>query len=186
MFIAHLPAAYLLNKLCFKIRWVDPATLGRFAQGIGCLGGILPDFDLLYFYLIDERAHRHHTYFTHFPLFWLTLLLGFVYWRRRASKTSPPSSGKPWLVTLANGGVLITSNALLHMVLDTMAGGIQWLSPFIATGFSFVQITPHYPIWWLNYLLHWTFWLEVAICGLALSVWIYATYFEARSSHSLH
>jgi len=31
---------------------------------------VLPDLDMAYFYLIDERQRRHHTYWGHIPFAW--------------------------------------------------------------------------------------------------------------------
>ena len=70
MFIAHLPAAYLVLKSA-------PFKLGATASTAFLIGSIAPDVDMAYFYLIDGRQHHHHDYLTHRPVLWyLVLLLG--------------------------------------------------------------------------------------------------------------
>lgn len=69
MFIAHLPAGYLLSRP-FARR--NPSQ-ARAIFGIGLLCSVLPDFDLAYFYLIDQRRTPHHDYWVHTPVFWLVL-----------------------------------------------------------------------------------------------------------------
>lgn len=58
MFVAHLPAGYILSKF-----WKN-----KTAQYFLLIGSILPDLDLLYFYTIGQRAVVHHAYPTHSPI----------------------------------------------------------------------------------------------------------------------
>ena len=56
IFIAHLPAGYLLTKTIFS------RTLGaRAVMAAALLGSITPDLDLLYFYTLDARQRHHHS-----------------------------------------------------------------------------------------------------------------------------
>ena len=48
------------------------------------------------------------------------------------------------------------------MVQDSVVGDIWWFAPFIDR--SFALYTP----WWLNFVLHWSFALELAICAIAV------------------
>jgi inner membrane protein len=61
MITAHLPSGYVLGRLWPAAPLVLPAAL---------IGGILPDFDMIWFYLIDDRAFHHHHYWVHVPAFW--------------------------------------------------------------------------------------------------------------------
>lgn len=61
MITAHLPAGYVTGR-CFASRGPVLAA--------ALLGGILPDFDLIWFYWIEHRAFHHHAYWVHIPLFW--------------------------------------------------------------------------------------------------------------------
>ena len=62
MFIAHLPAGFLLSRLHPRLKrhgtWV-------------MTGAVLPDVDMSYFILIDAGATHHHSYITHRPALWL-------------------------------------------------------------------------------------------------------------------
>ena len=74
MFIAHLPAGYLLAKV--------GRTKGLLFIGI-LIGSWLPDLDMLWFYFVDERQNVHHHYITHRPLVWvLTAIAGWILGQR--------------------------------------------------------------------------------------------------------
>jgi len=157
MFIAHMPAGYLLvTSISSKLN-LDQTT-AKWVLVLSLLGSVLPDFDLLYFYLIDERQHSHHTYWSHMPAFWIIAFcsLSFLSY------------------LLKSKFVLIASSALffgtiLHLILDTMAGGIYWFYPLTNTSYTMVSIQPKYNCWVLNFILHWTFAIEIAIVLAALA-----------------
>tara|TARA_R110000868_G_scaffold10226_12_gene50135 strand:+ start:655 stop:852 length:198 start_codon:yes stop_codon:yes gene_type:complete len=65
MFIAHLPAGYLLTS-AIQTR-ARNQSLSLLATGL--VASVLPDADLLWFYLFDNRQHVHHAYITHTPAF---------------------------------------------------------------------------------------------------------------------
>ncbi|HEX8674123.1 MAG TPA: metal-dependent hydrolase [Longimicrobium sp.] len=155
MFIGHLPAGYLATT----------PLLGRSAPRerrrlllLGLAASVLPDLDLFYFYFVDERRHVHHAYLPHLPLAWVAALgvaavvLGIL----RVPRTA-------WLA-LAIVGI----NVLLHLVLDTVAGGIRWLWPFSDVELALTTVRARYDPWVLNFVLHWTFALEMALVVAAL------------------
>ncbi|HEX8213828.1 MAG TPA: metal-dependent hydrolase [Longimicrobium sp.] len=59
-------------------------------------------------------------------------------------------------------------NVLLHLVLDTVAGGIRWLSPFSDVELALTTVRARYDPWVLNFVLHRTFALELALVVAAL------------------
>ncbi len=155
MFIAHLPAGYLLTRSLqksfktTKYLWV------------GLVASILPDIDLIYFYVFDGRSTQHHEYITHLPLFWLAV----------------------WVVVLAIIGLarsrpaliistLVFANIFLHLILDSMLGSILWLAPFSHASFVLATVPAVYSFWVWNFILHWTFLFEVAITLLAGSYFV--------------
>ncbi|MGC4406095.1 metal-dependent hydrolase [Methyloversatilis sp. MC4-4] len=152
MFIAHAPSGYLLAT-----QFVDRArTLpvrARVAMAAGVIGALAPDFDMLWFYLVDARQTHHHKYISHWPVLWLSLLLLALLWRH----TRPLSAGAAVLGIFSAGG-------LLHMVLDSVVGDIWWFAPFIDRPFALFTVPALHTPWWLNFLLHWSFALELAIC----------------------
>jgi len=117
------------------------------------LGGILPDVDMLYFYLIDHRQHFHHTYWTHLPFCWamVVLLVWIAYWRNWVSQI--------FFTTLS----VVVFNVFLHLALDSIAGGILWLWPFSNKSYSLVDVPSLYSHWILNFVFHWTFVLEILL-----------------------
>lgn len=156
MFIAHLPAGYLLTKAiqyktdnhAKKILWV------------GLIASIFPDSDLLYFYLIDNRQTLHHHYITHLPLAWLALAILTSVVLKHTNKTHH----------LIFVGVAF-ANILLHMVLDSIAAGIDWLYPIMDGELNLVTVPARYDWWVWNFVLHWTFALEILIMIAAYCVW---------------
>ncbi|TAK03357.1 metal-dependent hydrolase [Patescibacteria group bacterium] len=146
MFIAHLPAGYLLT------RWIQDRTKVRSFLWIGLVASIFPDIDILYFYFIDHRQTLHHEYWTHVPIVWLAILgvcasLALLLRNRKA------------MVIVG----IVFSNIMLHFVLDTFVGGIAWLYPF-SDKVSFLVTVPATQAFWVwSFLLHWTFLAEIAI-----------------------
>jgi len=151
MLIAHLPASYLCTRVLQR-------RLGKQLLPLGLLASVLPDIDLLYFYLVDGRAHPHHTYWTHLPVAWVLLAsLGSVLtlWERR----------------LHEAMLVFFSNILLHLALDTVAGGICWLYPLSVRSVQLISVPAAHGHWLLSFVHHWSFLLELAIGVAALAVW---------------
>jgi inner membrane protein len=158
MLIAHLPAGYLLGRLVQN----GQNSKGFALMGAAILGNIAPDFDMLYFHFIDGRATHHHDYFTHWPLFWVavgvSLLAGTYMFRRRSM----------------NLALLFCIGTMMHMVMDSIAAPIHWLMPFSPQTFELVTVPATHQNWIWSFVLHWTFLLEIAICVLALVVFLRA------------
>lgn len=146
MILAHLPAGYLLahgaRRARPQVAYLFPAVL---------LGSVLPDFDLIWFYLIDDRAFHHHRYWVHIPMFWAFLAAAVLpvlalFWR-------------PALIPALG----FLAAILLHLVLDTVAGDILWAWPWSDIFFHLVTVQPVYSHWVLNFLLHPVALIEMAI-----------------------
>lgn len=157
MFIAHLPAGYLATRLILH-RQPVPEPLCRRLLALGMMASVLPDLDLLWFFFASDRRQVHHAYLPHLPLAWIALFAAaaLVLWVRRASRMA-------WLTML-----IFSANILLHQVLDTTAGGIRWLWPFSDAEFAMSHVQARYEPWYLNFVLHWTFLLEVALLAAAM------------------
>lgn len=160
MFIAHLPAGYLATRYILD-RHPAPRPLRRRLLALGMVASVLPDLDLLWFYFVDHRRQVHHAYLPHLPLAWLAGLAAaaLALRMRGAGRTQ-------WLAWAVFG-----ANVLLHQVLDTAAGGIRWLWPFSRAEFAMSHVPARHEPWYLNFILHWTFALEVLILGVAAAVW---------------
>ncbi|MGR9013498.1 MAG: metal-dependent hydrolase [Gammaproteobacteria bacterium] len=151
MIIGHLPAGYVVAKLLFPYFESRDAKFKTFLW-TGVLGAIAPDLDMVYFYLIDHRQHHHHTYFTHFPILWASLLLLSSIWFSVAR-----------IKSRAALATIFSLNGFIHMLLDTIVGDIWWFAPFIDKPFAFFIVPALYQPWWLNFVLHWSFALELVI-----------------------
>ncbi len=159
MFIAHQPAGYLLTRGIVGKR----QRLRRAALATGLIFSVLPDLDLLYFCLIDGPRTLHHDFWTHTPLFWLATAAAFALALRLAG----------WRQYLDLVWVAL-ANVLLHLFLDSIAADIRWLHPFSGARFNLVEIPARFQPWYLNFILHWAFAAELAICVAAAWVWVRA------------
>ena len=166
MFIAHLPSGYILSSLLLK-RARQLPVLTRTLMLVGVLGAVAPDFDLLYFYLVDNRQTHHHRYFVHWPILWFGMALVCMLWRQLA-----PASGR------AIAALVFSLGGILHLLLDTFVGDIWWLAPFVDQPFALFSVPAVFKPWWLNFILHWSFAVELAI-------WLWALLIFRRRANSL-
>lgn len=163
MFIAHLPAGYLWTKAYLKQSDALALTsvMRRRLIGLGLVASVLPDLDVVYFYLWDGRQHHHHSYVSHLPIWWF-VAWGLVTILSKIFQFSLP------LRTAFN---VVFSNGILHLVLDTVAGDIRWLYPFAMDYISLFSPPAVHEWWILNFILHWTFLIEIAVCLAALNAY---------------
>lgn len=161
MFIAHLPAAYLLGT-ALKQRWPQATTPAAWAALL--LASIAPDLDLLYFYGFSDRSFNHHIYPPHVPIVWLlTSVLGGL-----CLRAGPARWRTAWAVPWA----MVSTGWCLHLVLDTVAGGIWWLWPWVTTPYVLMPIFPRrFDNAWLNMLSHPLMAVEVLIVAGAAWRW---------------
>jgi hypothetical protein len=165
MIIAHLPAGYILSKLAYK-GFASHIDNYRAFMWRGIFGALAPDMDLLYYHLIDHRRTLHHKYFSHYPIFWLTLIIiaiGLFTWKAKRQ-------------TVGCYSLIFAISGFAHLILDTMVGNIWWLAPFIDRPFSFVILPHRFHPWWLNMMLHWSFSIELIIV-------VWAVYLLLRSTN---
>lgn len=155
MFIAHLPAGYILT------RWLQKKFNTKHLLWIGLIASVFPDIDLLYFYLIDQQQTLHHHYWTHLPLFWFALwstaMIGTLLFKHR---------------TAAVFSTIVFANVMLHLVLDSFVGGINWLYPFIDHDVFLFTVPATHTFWVWSFVFHWTFLFEIALIIAATSILI--------------
>lgn len=156
MFLAHMPAGYLASKLLVsQFRLDSPKT--KCLLLLGLLGSIFPDLDMFYFYLVDNRQHSHHSYWTHIPFYWISLLA--------VSYAVAALYKSRFLVAAAT---VFIGCILLHLSLDTFAGGgIKWLYPIQNSYINIFSIPSRHGYWLWNYFLHWTALVELTIISFA-------------------
>lgn len=151
MIIGHLPAGYLISRMLYP-RFASRALAWKPFLWVGCLGAVAPDLDMLYFHLIDHRLHHHHTFWTHYPIIWSGLFILSLAWFHSER-----------FLNNAILGIIFSLNGFIHMLLDTIVGDIWWLAPFIDKPIAIFTVIARYKPWWLNFLLHWSFALELAV-----------------------
>lgn len=161
MFVAHLPAGYLVTR--YYLRNVETSYIRNSAVKyyvmFGLICSVLPDFDLVYFYLIDNRQHGHHSYWTHIPLFWI-LLCGLLYFGVKAL----------FRKNIGLAIIILLLNTQLHLFLDSVAGGIYWLYPWSSEKYRLFEVTARFDWWVWNFILHWSFLFELLIIIVAAYV----------------
>jgi len=155
MFIGHLPAGYVLTKYLQKYFKTSNFLL------IGLFGSIVPDIDILYFYLIDHRQNLHHGYWIHIPFYWLIIaaITLAVLWLLKKNRA---------LIA----AVIFFSNIFLHLFLDTIVGKIEWLFPFTNKAYYMFDVPAVRSFWVCNFVFHWTFLLEIGAVIWAIFVFI--------------
>ena len=167
MFIAHLPAGFILTHALIQKHYAPGTTDYKRFMALGLVASVLPDSDFLYFYLVDARQHFHHSYWTHIPLYWIALYL--------LTLLSSAAVGTLQWVRVTQVFYL---NVLLHCVLDSTAGGILWLFPWDLHYYRLAHVPHVYPGFYWNFLLHWTFLLELMIISAAIALaWRIRHYF---------
>ncbi len=158
MFIGHLPAGYIWTSLLFKFKVFKniPLKNKRSAFLAGLIGSIIPDIDILYFYLIDLRQHTHHSYWTHIPFFWLIVFsLLLLYCEIQKDNNIRVVS------------IVFITNVFIHLILDTIAGGIYWFSPFCKNMIVWCNVPVKSSTWIFNFLFYWTITIEGALVLIA-------------------
>jgi len=159
MIIGHLPAGYVVSRIVFP-RYEARGVAWKPFLWAGLLGSLAPDFDMLYFHLVDHRRHHHHTYWSHFPIVWACLLALSTVWLYAAR-----------VKNRAALAFLFSLNGFIHLILDSIVGDIWWFAPFGSRPFAFFTVAARYKPWWLNFIFHWSFALEIAIILWAAWLW---------------
>lgn len=169
MFIGHLPAGYLLTHRLVRRR--NETTLSiKLVMSVGLTAAVLPDFDLFYFYLVDHRQNPHHTYWTHLPIFWLIMA--------SVSASIARLLRRQDLLLLF---LVLYANVFFHLLLDTLVGHILWLYPLSTKSLAMIEVPAQYNWWVWNFVLHWTFLIEVALWVAAVGVYAQDIRERARS-----
>ena len=155
MFVGHLPAGYVLTKTVQKNIKTTKDLL------IGLIASVLPDIDVLYFYLIDNRRNLHHSYWIHTPFYWLII--------------ATTTFSILWLLKKKNymiAALIFFSNIFLHLFLDTIVGKIEWLFPFTDKAHYLFDVPPVFNFWVYNFIFHWTFLFEIGVIIWATGIFI--------------
>jgi len=168
MIFGHLPAGYITSKLISE-RLENCPFFYKTCMFWGLFGAVAPDTDLLYSLLIDHAYH--HNYVTHFPIFWLTLLLISLLWLQ-LDKTRSKVPALCFIFTL---------NALIHLILDTVTGHILWLAPFTNQQFSLITESSG----GAHYFTQWGFGLEFFLMFWALFLWLTSCIQEIKHKKSI-
>jgi hypothetical protein len=150
MLTDHLPSGYVLSRLWPKAdRRIVVAAL---------VGAVLPDLDMIWFWFVDDGAWHHHFYWPHLPHIWALAAMVTLplLWRSR------------WLRPALAFFVAI----LVHLLLDSISGGIAWAAPRDMTLWSLVTVPATYSHWIISFVLHWTFLLELVVWTAAIALWV--------------
>jgi len=158
LIIAHAPSGYILATSLLE-RIASGQVSAKAVVAAGIVGALAPDVDMVYFHLVDHRHTHHHKYLSHWPIIWLTLAAASALW----FGWSKQSKAAILSLVFCLGGVL-------HVALDSFVGDIWWFAPFIDRPYAMFTVPARFQPWWLNFILHWSFAVELAICVWALLV----------------
>lgn len=152
MLTAHLPSGYVLARAL-------PGH-GPYVLPVALVGAVFPDLDMIWFYFIDDRSVHHHRYWVHIPAFWAGIACISL----------------PVLARFRRGyldlSCVFLGAVLMHLVLDSLSGGILWAAPFDMQLYSLVSVPATQSHWILSFILHWSFLAEVVIWGMAVFLWV--------------
>ncbi len=156
MLIGHLPAGYLIGRALVKA----PSRETAAPLAAIMAGSVFPDLDMVWFYFFDHQRTHHHLYWTHIPAFWLMACAGGLLAWTANREFRPPVA--LWFFLLG---------VLSHLLLDSLIGDIYWLIPYSYRPFSLFTVHPHYSPWYLNFVFHWVFGVELVLvaCAAALA-----------------
>lgn len=152
MIIAHLPSGYVAARMTgYPSGPVFWAILA---------GSVFPDLDLIWFYLIDDRAFHHHKYWVHAPGFWLLV----------AAVALPviATLARHWLLP----AVAFLAIIFLHLILDSLVGSIMWTWPFSDQLYQLFTVATTKHHWIISFMLHPSFLAEIAITIWALVLFL--------------
>lgn len=157
MLIAHAPTGMLMAAVLIKLK--PQAVSWQRWYLMGAVMGMLPDLDMLWFYFVDHRQYHHHVYVPHWPIVWLSIsVLTLVWYGIKQSKA-------------AACAVLLGLTGISHMVLDSVVGDIGWLKPWHNGLYAIFEVSNRYSPWQLNFIIHWSFAMELDLLLLAVWQW---------------
>ena len=154
MLIAHAPTGYIINHAYNKVSRKEISFVK-----FGLIFSVWPDFDLIYFYLLDKSSTFHHLYFTHLPIVWMACVILALPLKNLKSNEK-----------IKDLYYLLLINWFVHLVLDTVTGGIAWFYPFNSEIFKLIEIPATYSNWIFSFILHWSFLIELFITIYAISL----------------
>jgi inner membrane protein len=139
----------------------------------GLFGAVAPDMDYLYLGLFDSLNQNHHLYLTHYPFFWITLLLLSVLWLNLNRHSQNPVSA-----------VLFSLGGLCHMFLDTIANQIYWLAPRSYVSFGLDELFETYAPSIEQNIPNWEYIFEYIIIVWALYLYLEHHWRSRMLTHS--
>lgn len=161
MFLAHLPAGYLLTRGLLTLPGARalPDISRQRLLATGLIASVLPDFDMFYFYLFSSQQINHRAFPSHWPLVWLALfaIAALLLACKRARIGH-------WF------NFFLLANVQLHFVLDTIVGSIRWLEPFDHTRFTWMHLPRTSGVWFWKSAGNIYALLELAI--ILAAVWL--------------
>ena len=149
MFIGHLPAGYLTAAV-FLSKDRSHGVQRKLRWAAALVGSVFPDLDLIYFYTLGGRQTLHHHYWTHLPFVWFCV-----------------AAVAAWHPI----GRIFVASVFVHLILDTIAGGILWLWPFDPVSVVLVDVAAAHGWWVWNFVFHWSFSFEIVVTLAAILVW---------------
>jgi inner membrane protein len=162
MILAHGPLGYLLAYVS-QNRWytqIQPAQR-RWVYLAAFIGGIFPDVDLFYFYLVDSSV-SHRQLITHSLITYTVLLIVMVLLLKLR-----PQQRFWWLA-----GIVFCVGAYSHIAADMLIGMAALFNPMSQTLYGLVSIPWYRDSWFMRYNLVTNFTAETVIILVALGTYL--------------
>jgi len=154
MLIGHLPAGYFLTRALIK-KYKIPLT--PLWLGLGLIASVIPDFDHIFNILFQNNIFNHRLLLTHIPFTYvIILIISLIVYKI-----------KKW-TWLKWGMIIILPNIFLHLILDTLFVGIEWLWPFYPKLIGIYNVNITEGIIVPNYYHHWYWYLEIIFWIIAI------------------
>ncbi|MBU1130604.1 metal-dependent hydrolase [Patescibacteria group bacterium] len=157
MIIGHLPVGYFTTRYLIKKLKLP---LKPVCLGLGLLAAVIPDLDYIYWILSDSQELTHRGLITGMPFFYLTLfiisVIIYCFYKKK------------WLKAVIS---IIFINISIHLLIDTVFYGIQWLYPFSEIYIGIYNVGGYgsgVGIQVKNYFTHWCWYAEIVLWIIAI------------------
>lgn len=171
MLLAHAPISYLANENILKDKIAGLKNSQQiFVAVLSLLFGILPDFDLFLLMIIERPLYTHHDFFTHTPIFWITIwfllvILSKIIYPHINRKTKQFLT-KDFLNVLLNTFLIA---GLSHFLADLLVSNIVLFYPFSNTPITVLRYVFE-PSYFTNYFVSVYFAIEIVVIAVFLIV----------------
>ena len=159
MIFAHGPAGFVLTHFLKKY-WNKSLSRKQIITVylVGVIGGLFPDIDLFYYYLVTAKTSHHelltHSFFIYFAVFILFFIIAFLIKNRFI-----------WALN-----IVFFIGVFSHLAADSLGSGIMWFYPFSDFLFGLISFYFILNSWFTQWIFSINYSLETVILLLAFFI----------------